>query len=223
MSDFKLHYIADASRDDGVSLFKLEENQCTIFKGNELFPWHLRFRYRSKLDGELHDAAVPIFPNADAPEGKPGWGLKRVDNGWQVSPSIAISTRRPDPNEPGKWIDVELWHETPLIVDVGEDERWHNPNAHGIHDGPFTCGPALEPVPRRTCVHGAEPGACAFAGCPFFRPDGPRDEQWAFHPDTTQKDIDAALRDGAADLAQCGGASPIHLVVENYRKKRAPG
>lgn len=220
---FELRYVADASRDDGVSLERLAENECTIFKGNDRFPWHLRFCYRSKLDGKLHDSSVPIFPNADSPEGKPGWGLKRAQGGWQVSPSILISTRRPDPNRPGEHIDIELWHETPLIVGVGEEERWHNPNGRGIHDGPFAVGPEIEPTPpeRFTCVHGALPGACAFVGCEFFRLDGPRDEKWAFHPDTSQEDIDAALADGALSLKRHGGASPIHLVVEHYRTKRA--
>lgn len=214
-----LRYVVGASRDDGVSLRALEENECTIFKGDDRFPWHLRFSYRSKLDGMLYNGSVPIFPKAETPKSKPGWSLNRAPGGWQVSPSILISTRRPDPADPDKWIDIELWHETPLIVDVPEGERWV------IDDGPFICGPAPNPEPhlehKPRCVHGATAGACAFVGCAFYRPDGPRDERWAFRPGTTEEDIAAALAENAADLARpphC--CSPIHLVVERYRKTR---
>jgi hypothetical protein len=70
-------------------------------------------------------------------------------------------------------------------------------------------------------VHAAPPGRCAFVGCSHFRPDGPRDEKRAFRPGTTQEDIDAALASNAETHARApGSASPIHLVVEGFRKKR---
>lgn len=123
----ELRYVPDASHDGGVHRLSLEENECTIFRsdGDPRFRWHLRIRHRRKNDGRLTDTAVPVFPNEDAPKNKPGWGLKRVEAGrWQVSPSILVSTREPDPNDPSKHRDVELWHETPAIVGVPDGERW---------------------------------------------------------------------------------------------------
>ncbi len=77
------------------------------------------------------------------------------------------------------------------------------------------------PEPAAHCVHGAEAGACAFYGCAHYRPDGPRDERWAFRPGTTPEDITAALAENAADLARPSRCvSPIHLVVELHRQRR---
>ena len=73
-------------------------------------------------------------------------------------------------------------------------------------------------------VHAAPPGLCAFAGCPHFAPDGPRDEQWAFRPGTTPEDIAAALAESATDHARVpGSASPIHLVVARKMQDRLDG
>jgi hypothetical protein len=122
-----LRYVPGASHDGGVTKHALADNECTIFcsGGDARFKWYLRICYRQKTDGELAECAVPVFPNADAPEGKPGWGLKRVKDGcWQVSPSIKITTSRPDPSDPSRQQEVELWHETPVVVGVPEEERW---------------------------------------------------------------------------------------------------
>jgi|GEM_PF-1613040 len=79
-------------------------------------------------------------------------------------------------------------------------------------------GPVSDPVP---CVHGALPNLCAFAGCPHFAPDGPRDERWAFRPGTTAEDITAALAENEAQHARApGSASPIHLVVDRKMRDR---
>lgn len=84
------------------------------------------------------------------------------------------------------------------------------------HDGPFICGPCDPP-----CLHGAFPGLCAFVGCAHYRADGPRDERWAFHPDTHPEDVAAAMAENAeAHRRAPGSASPIHLVVEHYRRTR---
>jgi len=70
-------------------------------------------------------------------------------------------------------------------------------------------------------MHSAPEGDCAFVGCPFYRPDGPRDEKWAFHPQATPEDIAAAMAENAELHARAPGtASPIHLVVENRMKAR---
>lgn len=75
-----------------------------------------------------------------------------------------------------------------------------------------------------TCVHAALPGQCAFAGCPHFAPDGPRDERWAFRPGTTDADIAAALAENEAQHARApGSASPIHLVVDRRMRDRLDG
>jgi hypothetical protein len=72
-----------------------------------------------------------------------------------------------------------------------------------------------------TCVHGAPPGLCAFAGCPHFVPDGPRDERWAFSPGTTAEDIAAALAENEEQHTRApGSASPIHLVVARHVRAR---
>ena len=83
--------------------------------------------------------------------------------------------------------------------------------------------PPAPPPPTKgpACLHGAPPSLCAFAGCAHYRPDGPRDEKWAFRPGTTQEDIDAALAENAEVHARRpGGASPIHIVVEQNRQRR---
>ncbi len=70
------------------------------------------------------------------------------------------------------------------------------------------------------CVHGAAPKMCAFAGCPHFVPDGPRNERWAFADGTTEDDIRAAMHENEMQHARVpGSASPIHLVV--HRKMQA--
>lgn len=75
-------------------------------------------------------------------------------------------------------------------------------------------------LPMR-CVHGAVDGLCAFAGCPHYRPDGPREERWAFAPDVTEADIAAALAKNEAQHARVpGSASPIHLVVQRMMGQR---
>jgi hypothetical protein len=75
-----------------------------------------------------------------------------------------------------------------------------------------------------TCLHGAQPGRCAFAGCEHFVPDGPRDERWAFRPGTTEADIAAAMAESAAQHARApGSASPIHMVVARWTRQRLEG
>lgn len=79
----------------------------------------------------------------------------------------------------------------------------------------------MNPLP---CLHSALPGQCAFAGCPHFAPDGPRDERWAFRPGTTDADIATALAESAAQHARApGSASPIHLVVGRKTLERIDG
>lgn len=74
------------------------------------------------------------------------------------------------------------------------------------------------------CLHGALPGLCAFAGCPHFAPDGPRDEKWTFWPGTTEQDIAAALAENELAHARApGSASPIHLVVHRKMQERLEG
>ena len=84
--------------------------------------------------------------------------------------------------------------------------------------------PEASPPVAVACVHGAQPRCCAFAGCPHFTPDGPRDERWAFRPGTTEADIAAALAENEAQHARApGSASPIHLVVDSKVRKRTEG
>ena len=78
-----------------------------------------------------------------------------------------------------------------------------------------------DPVP---CLHGAPPNLCAFAGCPYFIHNGPREEKWAFRPGTTAEDIAAALAENVEQHARApGSASPIHLVVDRKMRERLEG
>ena len=53
------------------------------------------------------------------------WGLRRAGPGrWQVEPSIKCLDRIRDPADPTKSKEIEVWHETPAVVDVPEDEPW---------------------------------------------------------------------------------------------------
>jgi len=123
----ELRYVRGATHDGGVTAKKLAENECTIFRGHGPGegPWMLRFCFRRVTDGKLESRAIPVYPNADQQSG--GWGLKRVDGGWQVAPSIACSNREPDgdfQDDRSKDKVTEVWHQTPLLVEVPDGEPW---------------------------------------------------------------------------------------------------
>ena len=60
---------------------------------------------------------------------------------------------------------------------------------------------------------------------------GPMAEKWAFGPDATREDIDAAECEIRQDIGEAegrparppGSASPIHLVVESKTRERLGG
>jgi len=120
----ELHYRVFLEVDD------LELNECTIRRCNDgtRHWWQLWFYVAQNTDGQPHAFAVPIVPNGAYVEvdGRKMWGLTRLagDFGrWQVSPSINVLQTRE--MHPGEHETIgSLWHETPIIVDVPDGERW---------------------------------------------------------------------------------------------------
>ena len=72
---------------------------------------------------------MPINPNggyvASGPGGKT-WGLTRASMAgtWQVSPSINVLAGHEAQVHPGPHAAPSLWHQTPSIVEVPDDEAW---------------------------------------------------------------------------------------------------
>ena len=118
-----------------VSMGDLALGECTIRRARALDGkcwWNLWFYVARETDGIPERFAVPVNPNGSFTESGPGgrtWGLTRMAAGvWQVAPSIhvlddagrgAILAGQPRPPE-----SRSLWHQTPALVGVPEDEAW---------------------------------------------------------------------------------------------------
>jgi hypothetical protein len=110
----------------------LAVGECTVHRAADEHGgrwWLLWFRV-SREDNELPiDVAVPINPNggyvASGPGGKT-WGLTRasIAGTWQVSPSINVLAGHEAQVHPGPHAAPSLWHQTPSIVEVPDDEAW---------------------------------------------------------------------------------------------------
>jgi hypothetical protein len=116
----ELRYRQNTERDD------LQENECTIAPvGGGLAMMVYCFR---RKDGKLERRTLPVRPNGDAGDAEHSWGLRRsvpaAPGRWQIAPSIKCMERVRDLTDPKKDIDVEVWHETPAIIDVPEGEPW---------------------------------------------------------------------------------------------------
>lgn len=87
--------------------------------------WLLWFYVARETDGVPEDFCVPVNPGGPAIESGPGgrtWGLTKTAAGvWQVSPSINIQVSRVALMGPA---GPSLWHQTPQIVGVPDDEPW---------------------------------------------------------------------------------------------------
>lgn len=122
-----LHYRSRAHVDD------LLVGECTIYRAGDSSGrrwWLLWFRAPRDTDGGEEDFAVPVNPNGSFLENGPGgktWALNRgySESGsgtWQITPSINVEdTRELHPN--GQ-TSTSLWHHTPTISGVSDDEPW---------------------------------------------------------------------------------------------------
>lgn len=104
--------------------FGLEVGECCVFNhaatGKPAI-WIMAFRFIRSTDGKPETRHIPAAPGLPYAGGSAPWGLERAGaNRWQISPSIQCWERVG--GRDGK--DVELWHETPAIVNVPEGEPW---------------------------------------------------------------------------------------------------
>ncbi len=85
--------------------------------------WLLWFCFTRTTDGKTERRWIPVLPNEDAPNGRAGWGLRRAGaDRWQIAPSIkCLESRDHDGAD-----DVEVWHETPMLVEVPDGLPWQN-------------------------------------------------------------------------------------------------
>lgn len=109
---------------EGLSL-----DECTMHRAsgsNSARWWQLWFLVRRRDNGQPQCLSVPMNPNGPylplGPGGKT-WSLTRIASGiWQVSPSINVladGNATDTANHPAL-----LWHETPEIINVPDDEPW---------------------------------------------------------------------------------------------------
>lgn len=89
--------------------------------------WQLWFRVLRETDGQPADFCVPMNPGGSYQPNGPGgktWGLMKCgSNTWQVSPSINVETSGDAFAGPRSTLP-SLWHQTPQIVGVPDDEPW---------------------------------------------------------------------------------------------------
>lgn len=120
----ELHYRSFLEVDD------LELNECTVHAcgdGTHRW-WQLWFYVAQQTDGHPQAFVVPVAPNGSYSEidGRKTWGLARLgDFGrWNVYPSInVLETREVLAGSTHESIG-SLWHDTIVIGDVPDGERW---------------------------------------------------------------------------------------------------
>ena len=107
----------------------LEVGECTMHRASGAEAgrwWQLWFRVQRDTDGQADTFCVPMNPGgpliAQGPGGRT-WGLlKRCIGQWQVTPSINVLASGDAHHGPSA--DGSIWHQTPTIVGVPEDEPW---------------------------------------------------------------------------------------------------
>jgi hypothetical protein len=111
---------------------ELALGECTMHRaGTSTARWWLLWVHVAReTDGQSEDIAVPVIPGGQYTENGPGgrtWGLNKTGPGiWTVSPSINVL------NDDDARLVVaghaptgqSLWHQTPDIVYVPDDEPW---------------------------------------------------------------------------------------------------
>ena len=124
---FTLHYRSHGLAED------LLENECTLRRtsgGPGGRHWRLWFNVKRETDSALEVFCVPVIVSGPYTEEGPGgrsWGLNRAGVGrWMVSPSINVLD-----DEGARQVvaghaptSTSLWHQTPLVTEVPEDEGW---------------------------------------------------------------------------------------------------
>ena len=111
----------------------LSPGECAIrrCRNNEGVEWwNLWFYVARDNDGVLEDFDVPINPGGSYTESGPGgktWALTKTGPGrWQVAPSInVLNTENGTEMQTGPHPTLpSLWHKTPAIIGVPDDEPW---------------------------------------------------------------------------------------------------
>ena len=111
----------------------LELGECTIHRASGSAAarwWQLWFYAPRDDDGQPEYFCVPVIPGGSYCAGPGGktWGLNRASaTTWQVSPSINVLSDQDAVS--GTHEEPSIWHQTPLLVDVPDDEPWTNRQA----------------------------------------------------------------------------------------------
>lgn len=116
----------------------LAVGECTLHRASNSGAarwWLLWFHVLRDNDGVPETFAVPVNPGGTYLENGPGgktWGLQQPEaspyeiaqgtRNWQISPSINVLDDRDA--VAGTHQYPSLWHQTPAIVGVPEDEPW---------------------------------------------------------------------------------------------------
>jgi len=113
-----------------VSVEDLNVGECTMHRaGNSDGArwWLLWFRVNRETDNLEETIAVPVNPNGPYIETGPGgktWGFTGPGllGAWYVSPSINVLNTKELRN--GEHEAPSLWHQTPQILSVPDNEPW---------------------------------------------------------------------------------------------------
>jgi hypothetical protein len=127
VADAVLEYVPGAEPEE------LAPGQCTVRSSGEHGTsrrwWLMWLCVERSDDGKPERRHLPVNPRGYATSCSPGWGtwgLQPVEgepHAWQISPSIAMMERYKD-GVTGEVRDREIWHKTPKIVSVPDDEMW---------------------------------------------------------------------------------------------------
>lgn len=124
---FELHYRSFVPVED------LLEDECSVHRASagvgKRF-WLLWWNSKRETDGVLEVFCVPIIPSGSYSENGPGgrsWGCNRAGVGrWMIGPSVNVLD-----DEGAHQVvaghaptSISLWHKTPLLTGVPEDEPW---------------------------------------------------------------------------------------------------
>lgn len=117
----------------GADPKELAPGQCTVRSSGEAGSakrWWLLWLCVTRVDdGKPETRHLPVSPRQGPQPHDRGWGtwglqpIEGAPHEWQISPSIAMLERFKD-EATGQHVDKEIWHQTPKIVGVPDDEMW---------------------------------------------------------------------------------------------------